>query len=193
MKDTDFSKYIDNSVNTINSIKEHSNTISEMIDGLHDCFKNGGKILIAGNGGSHSDAEHFAGELICTYKNKERSALPAVCLGSNVASITAWSNDFNYESIFSRQIESIGSKNDILFLLSTSGGNKITGQSMNIINAAEVGIKNGLTIFSLVGNGGGELSKISHKSIVINSEVTSHIQEAHITIIHLLCESFEKL
>ncbi len=82
------------------------------------------KILVAGNGGSSSDADHFVGELVCTYKNRLRKSIPAISLSSNSAIITAWSNDFNFSTVYERQLSSLGAKEDLLILLSTSGGNK---------------------------------------------------------------------
>ena len=86
-------------------------------------LKNGNKILIAGNGGSAADAQHFAGELTCTFKDKNRKAYQAICLMDNIAALSAWGNDFKYETFVERQLKALGLRDDILFLLSTSGGN----------------------------------------------------------------------
>lgn len=174
------------------------NTLNEQIDNIDLISKiiinklnNGNKILIAGNGGSASDAQHFAGELTCTFKDRNRQAYPAICLMDNSAALSAWGNDFNFDSFIERQLKALGSSEDILFLLSTSGGNLDNNQSLNLINASIYAKKNNILVISLVGKNGGELYKISDHSIRVNSNITSHIQEAHIAIIHYICNLLE--
>lgn len=154
-------------------------------------LKKNKKLLIAGNGGSYSDAQHFSGELTCTFKSRTRDAYSAISLLDNSAALSAWANDFNYNSFLVRQIEALGSKGDILFLLSTSGGNLKLKKSVNLIDAAEYAKNHNILVISLVGGDGGELYKISDYSLKVNSYTTSHIQEAHIAIIHYICELLE--
>ncbi len=158
--------------------------ISEMIAGL---AKNKSKILIAGNGGSCADAEHFSGELVCTFKDRDRLGIPAISLASNPAAITAWANDFEYNTFFKRQVEALGNRGDILFLISTGGGDRASGASMNLVYAAEAASLIGIKVVSLVGKGGGILDETSDISINVKSDVTSLIQEAHISLIHCIC------
>ena len=178
---------------TIKSINDNISSISNMALGIYKSQLAGGKLLIGGNGGSSADAQHFAGEMTCTYKDPNRRAFSAISLTTNASAITAWANDFGFDSYFSRQVKAHGKPGDILFLISTGGGDRERGYSMNLVHAADVALEMGLTLYSLVGKTGGELSKISHEYIVVQSNATSHIQEAHITIIHSICESLDEL
>ena len=178
---------------TIKSINDNISSISNMALGIYKSQLAGGKLLIGGNGGSSADAQHFAGEMTCTYKDPNRRAFSAISLTTNASAITAWANDFGFDSYFSRQVKAHGKPGDILFLISTGGGDREKGYSMNLVHAADVALALGLKLYSLVGKTGGELSKISHEYIVVQSGATSHIQEAHITIIHSICESLDEL
>ena len=173
------------------SLDDQIDQINSITKGIFDSFTNGGKILIAGNGGSNSDAEHFAGELTCTYKNSKRIGFPAISLGNNSSAITAWGNDFGFETYFQRQVHSLGNKNDILFLISTGGGNLEKKISLNLILAANEAKQKNMKVFSIIGKSGGELEKISDEFVKVKSFETSHIQEAHIAIIHYICESLD--
>tara|TARA_A100001015_G_scaffold281039_1_gene343879 strand:- start:1132 stop:1701 length:570 start_codon:yes stop_codon:yes gene_type:complete len=183
--------YFEDSARVIKSLLSHEKKIISIIKTIKDCIAKNKKILVAGNGGSSSDADHFVGELVCTYKNRNRSSVPAISLTSNSAIITAWANDFDFSTVFERQLSSLGIKGDLLILLSTSGGNKKKNQSINLINVAHRAKKMGIKTISLLGNKGGDLKKISDISLIIDSNKTSHIQEAHITILHYLCEHLE--
>lgn len=192
MNKNSFKNYITSSSLVIKSLLREEEKINNIINNIKNCIKKNKKILIAGNGGSSSDADHFAGELVCTYKKKSRKSIPAISLSSNSAIITAWSNDFNFSTVYERQVSSIGNKGDLLILLSTSGGNKAKKLSINLIKAAIKAKKKGIKVISLIGKDGGELKKISDLSLIIKSNLTSHIQEAHITILHYICEQLEK-
>ncbi len=184
--------YLESSA-TIKAINSHIDSISKMALGIYKNQLKGGKILIGGNGGSCADAQHFAGEMTCTYKDPDRRAFSAISLTANSSAITAWANDFGFDSYFSRQVKAHGKPGDILFLISTGGGDRNKGYSMNLVNAADLALEMGLTLYSLVGKTGGELSKLSHEYIIVPSNATSHVQEAHITIIHSICESIDEL
>lgn len=184
----DIKKYIKSSNQTIISLCKDKNKIKFIAKKIINTFNNKGKILICGNGGSCADASHFVGELTCTFEKMNRKALPAIDLNSNFAALTAWSNDFDYTTFLERQIDALGKKNDILFLISTGGGNLKEGISLNLIKAAKIAKKNKLKVFSLLGKSGGELKKISSDSIIVKSYQTSHIQEAHIVIMHIICK-----
>lgn len=185
--------YFENSAIVIKSLADEEKKIKLIIKNIRHSINRNKKILVAGNGGSSSDADHFAGELVCTYKNRSRKSIPAISLSSNTAIVTAWANDFSFSTVYERQISSIGRKGDLLILLSTSGGDKKKNQSINLINAAIKAKKMGIKVISLVGNNGGDLKKVSDISLIIKSNLTSHIQEAHISILHYLCEELESL
>ncbi len=146
------------------------------------------KILVVGNGGSSADADHFVGELTCTYSSRKRSAHSAISLSSSSPGLTAWGNDFGFETYFERQIKAHGRRGDLLVCISTGGGDKASKASMNIVLAAIEAKKRGIEIISLIGKGGGELKKISDLHIHISSNKTSYIQEAHMSILHCVCE-----
>ena len=184
--------YFINSSEVMLSISKQIDDINEIARNIYNSQKKGGKLLIAGNGGSSADADHFAGEMTCTYSNPKRRPFNAISLSSNSAAVTAWANDFGFDSYFERQLDAYAKKGDILFLLSTGGGNLKKGYSMNLVKAAKLALKKKIKLYSLVGKTGGELHKISNISIKIDSFITSHIQEAHIAIIHYICETLEK-
>ncbi len=141
----------------------------------------GGKILITGNGGSAADASHFAGEMIVRLSSdKNRQSLPAIALCVDPAVMTAAANDYGYDRIFSRQVEGLGNKGDMLFVMSTSGN------STNIIKAVQVAKEQGMISVGLLGGTGGKLAKLVDRAIVIPHPSTQRIQEEHIFIIHLL-------
>ena len=187
----DYKKYIENLKISIDDIETKKESIDKISETLVECFKNGNKLLVCGNGGSCSDASHFVGELTCTYKNKNKRGLPAIDLGSSMTALTAWGNDFSFETFFERQVKALGKPNDILFCISTGGGNKEQNVSMNIVHAAKYAKENNMKVISLIGKSGGELKKISDISFVAKANETSHVQETHIIILHMLCEKID--
>ncbi len=144
-------------------------------------LKNGGKVLIFGNGGSAADSQHFAAELVGRFL-KERKALGAIALSVNTSTLTAIANDYGYETSFARQVEALGKKGDIAFGISTSGNSK------NVIAAVKKARELGLKTIGLLGCDGGDIAKICDIPIVVGSKDTPRVQESHITIIHILCE-----
>ena len=194
MSITIIGKHFLESSKVILSLQNFEKEIKEIVESILKCDKNKKKILVAGNGGSCSDAEHFAGELLCTFNKKNRKSFSAIPLTSPSSALTAWCNDFEFESFFKRQVDAHGKEGDILFLLSTGGGN-LTGSkaSANLVYAAEEGINKKMKIISLVGKGGGELQKISDICINVESQNTAYIQEAHMSILHCICEMLDNL
>ncbi len=163
---------------SIAKIEEASIAISESI-------KNGGKVISCGNGGSHCDAMHFAEELTGRYRENRR-ALPAICI-SDPSHISCVSNDFGYEFIFSRYIEGLGNKGDVLLGISTSGN------SGNIINAVKAAKEKGMTTIVLSGKDGGKLAPLADIEIrVPHFGYADRIQEVHIKVIHILMLLIEK-
>lgn len=156
-------------------------------------IKSNNKIFVYGNGGSFADASHFVGELTATYSSKERKPLPFFLLGSNLAAVTGWSNDFNFNDYISREFIALSNKNDVLILFSTSGGDLKKSKSINLIKLAKTAKLKKIYVIALLGNNGGELKKIVNKSIIVNSNKTGSIQETHKIIFHSICETFENL
>jgi len=163
------------------------NKIPEILDiaeAFISCLKKGGKIIFFGNGGSAADSQHLAAELIGRFK-KDRGALAAIALTTNTSIITSLSNDYGYEIVFAKQIEGLGNKNDLAIGISTSG------KAKNVIAAIKQAKKMGIKTIAFTGSDGGELSKIADISFVVPSQTTARIQEAHITLGHVICELVE--
>jgi phosphoheptose isomerase len=149
---------------------------------MSECIRAQGKILICGNGGSASDSLHFSGEMIGRFM-RERRPLPALALPADVATLTAIGNDYGFDHVFSRGVEAFGKKGDLLFALSTSG------QSPNILRAAEKARDLGLGVVALTGKDGGALAGLADFHLNVSEGKTSAaIQEVHIQVIHLLVE-----
>lgn len=159
--------------------------IERAAERIIDCIRGGGKILVFGNGGSAADSQHFAAEMVVRFK-KERKAFPCIALTCDSSVLTANSNDYGFETIFSRQIEALGSKGDICLAISTSGN------SPNVLMAAETALSKGLGVIALTGSDGGSLADIADISIFVTAGDTAKIQQVHITVIHVLCELIEE-
>jgi phosphoheptose isomerase len=144
------------------------------------------QLLVCGNGGSASDAQHLAAELVGRFKRPGRGGLPALALGSDVATLTAWANDVGYDEVFARQVEAFGRRGDVLLGISTSG------RSRNVIRAFSEARRLGLRTIGLLGCDGGELRELSDVALVVPSSDTQHIQAVHVVLIHLLCELIEE-
>ena len=147
-------------------------------------LKNGGKVILFGNGGSAADSQHMAAELIGRFK-KERRAIAAIALTTNTSILTAIANDYGYDVVFSRQIEALGKAGDVAIGLSTSGGSK------NVVAAIEKARSMGLKAIGLTGAGGGAMKDICDVLITVGSKNTPRIQESHVLIGHIICELVE--
>lgn len=160
--------------------------ISDIAGSVVGALRDGGKILICGNGGSASDALHIAGELVGRFQ-KERKAYATIALNADVATMTAIANDFGYASVFSRQVEGLATDKDILIGISTSGN------SDNIIRAFEKMHEIGGKTVLLSGRDGGKLKAMADLALVVPCNVTAHIQEAHECVYHILCGLVEDM
>jgi D-sedoheptulose 7-phosphate isomerase len=159
--------------------------IAQIAQLMIDCLKKDGKVIVFGNGGSASDSQHIAAELVGRFK-KDRSALAAIALTTNTSILTSLANDYGYDVVFSRQVEALGKKNDVVLGISTSG--KAKNVALGIKQAKKMGIK---TVV-LSGGDGGDIVKLADVSLVVPSKITARIQEAHITIAHIICEMIEQ-
>ena len=168
------------SLETSGYIAEVENVEKELLRSL----ASDGKILLAGNGGSAADAQHFAGELVGRFL-KERKALPAISLCVDPTTVTCISNDYGYENVFARQIEALGNEGDVFIGISTSGNSK------NIIAAAKVAHERKIKVICLLGNDGGALRNLCDYALIVPSDSTPRIQEIHTFTIHILCEKIE--
>ena len=177
---------IQNSISTKEKILENSQLIDQ-IENLAKIslksLKNGGKIILAGNGGSFADAQHISAEFTSRYMF-DRDSLPSICLGANSSSISAIGNDYGFDQVFARELFSIGNSRDIFIPISTSGNSK------NIIEAVKVAKEKKIQTVALTGETGGELAKMV-ETIKVPSNITGRIQESHIMIGHIVCEIVE--
>lgn len=180
------------------SLREHQEVISSL-EGLEQdlnflcerlalTLRGGNKVLIAGNGGSASDAQHFAAELTGGFEIAGRRGLAAIALTTDSSALTSIANDFGFNKIFTRQLEALGRPGDLFIGISTSGN------SDNILDAVQYANQNQIEAFALTGKGGGQLnSLLCDRNIVVDSRSTARIQEAHILIIHHLCDYLDRL
>ena len=159
--------------------------VKGIADLIIESLKKGGKVILFGNGGSAADAQHIAAEFIGRFK-KDRTALAAISLTTNTSVLTSLANDYGYEVVFAKQIEALGQKNDIAIGISTSG------KAKNVALGIKQARKNGLKTIALTGGDGGELAKLADVSFVVPSPITARVQEAHITIGHIICELVEQ-
>lgn len=161
--------------------------IESAINMIVSAFKSGNKLLICGNGGSAADSQHFAAEFTGRYE-MERKPLPAIALTTDTSALTAIGNDYSYDVIFSKQVEALGVKGDILFAISTSGN------SANVIRAIESAKQKGMTIIGLTGKDGGKIAKLlGGHDVNICAAVarTARIQEIHILVLHTICDAVD--
>ena len=179
-------KAISESIELKEKLKEFSNRIYEVATVISEAIRDGKKVIIFGNGGSAADSQHFATELVCRFE-KTRPGIKAIALNTNSSLITATGNDFGFEEIFSRQVEVLGEKGDIAIGITTSGN------SENIIRAIDRAKEKGLITVALSGRDGGRMKGRADYEIIVPGKRTSRIQEAHILIIHILCEIIEKI
>ncbi|MDP2695936.1 MAG: SIS domain-containing protein [bacterium] len=179
---------IERSIEVKRAILNNEQLLSDLeraIAHISSAFKEGNKILVAGNGGSAADAQHFAAELVADFI-KGQKAYPVIALTTDTSILTAWSNDHEFNSVFARQIEALGKKGDIFFAISTSGNSK------NLIKAAKQAKQMGFKTIGLLGKGGGQLKDLSDIALIMPSDNTPRIQEAHIMLIHIICEAIVK-
>ena len=169
------------------TVEAISDRIAQAAARAAQTLDNDGKILICGNGGSASDAQHFAAELVCRYE-RDRKALAAIALTADTAVLTAAGNDYDFSKIFSRQVQALGRSGDLLVAITTSG------QSDNVSLAVETALEMGVQVVALTGKDGGKLAPlIANKGLELRvpSAVTARIQEAHAIIIHCICDLVE--
>lgn len=161
--------------------KKNAALVVQSAEAIVEAFKAGGKLLVAGNGGSAADAQHLAAEFVNRFEI-ERPPLPALALTTDSSNITSIGNDYSFDQIFSKQVRALGKGNDVFLAISTSGN------SPNITKAVEVAKSMGIKVIALTGKGGGDLAKKADILLNVDAKVTARIQEVHITVCHILCE-----
>lgn len=168
----------------VESVLDLEVPLNEAVERIRQTFANSGRVFICGNGGSASDAQHFAAELTGRYK-QDRPGYPAIALTTDTSALTAIGNDYGYDAVFSRQLESLASPGDCLIAISTSGN------SSNVIQAVEAARNKQLSTVGLLGRDGGRLAAMVDIALTVPVDLTARIQEVHIFILHLICEAFE--
>ncbi len=180
-------EYLEESIAVLENAKQSIglNTIDNAIDTVVAALTEGKPLLVCGNGGSATDAMHITGELVGRFL-KERQALKAICLADNVAVLTAWSNDYSYETVFARQVEAYGEKGAVLLGITTSGTSK------NVLAAFEAAAKLGMKTIALTGEGGAHLDSRVDYLLAVPSRHTPFIQQVHVCLYHYFCREIEK-
>ena len=159
-------------------------TVAQIAEELARVIQRGNKLILCGNGGSASDALHFAGEIVGRFQ-KERSAWSAIVLNADVATMTAIANDYGYDDLFARQTEGHVRPDDLFIGISTSGN------SENVLRAVKVAKKGGAKTAALLGKDGGQIAKEVDYPVIVSCNTTARVQESHICIIHSICEIVE--
>jgi len=181
----------------VRSLEDHLESLKTLLDTkleliqqtgelICQTLNTGNKILLCGNGGSAADAQHIAAELVGRYE-RHRRAWPAIALTTDTSALTAISNDFGYEEVFARQVQALALENDLLIAISTSGG------SLNVLRAVEAAKEIGCKTVALGGGDGGPLASLCDYALIVPSNRTARVQEAHITIGHLWCEMVDAM
>ena len=175
---------IDGSIETLQSLKKIEPEIARAAEMIEQCLRAGNKLLVCGNGGSASDAAHFATELVVRFA-KDRRAYPAVCLTGDGGLLTAAANDYGFDEIFARQVAAFGLEGDVLIVLTTSG------KSKNVQRALEEAKSRKLKTVAFLGRDGGSTIGLADVDLLVASASTARIQEAHTLLLHVLCETVE--
>jgi D-sedoheptulose 7-phosphate isomerase len=163
-----------------NSIRNNIKGLIRLAEKIATAFTNDGKVMLCGNGGSAADAQHIAAEFINRFE-MERPPLPALALTTDTSVITCIGNDYSFDEIFSKQVKALGLEGDVLLAISTSGN------SINVLNAAEAAKAQEIYVCGLTGGDGGKLKEIADSCLVVESRSTARIQETHILMGHIIC------
>src|SRR5438477_10866163 len=169
---------------TLQSLADLEAQVEKASDLIEQCLRAGNKLLVCGNGGSATDAAHFATELVVRFA-KDRRAYPAICLASDGGLLTAAANDYGFDEIFARQVAAFGQPGDVLICLTTSG------KSKNVKRALEEAKMRKLKTIGFLGRGGGSTTGIADVELLIRGDSIARIQEAHQLLLHVLCEIIE--
>jgi len=172
------------SARVIAGLSDQLDAIARVAGAVVKCLDEGGTLYTCGNGGSAAEAMHLSEELIGRYRS-DRHAKRAVCLNADPAALTCIANDFGFESVFSRQCEALLEPGDALAVLSTSG------ESANVVGALRTARARGATTIGLLGRGGGAAAPLCDHAVIVADDDAARIQEAHLVVVHLICEAVE--
>lgn len=179
--------YLDETIAVLRAVQDHNleGELARATEITASALAKGLPVLVCGNGGSASDAMHIAGELVGRFR-RERRGFNVIALSANPAVLTAWANDYDYRSVFARQVEAHGRRGGVLLGISTSGN------SGNVVAALRVARETGMSTIGMTGQGGGAMTELCDVLLAVPSRVTPHIQEGHICLYHHLCDRIEE-
>lgn len=182
---THFKKSLAAAIETMQAAEVHEGKIVEVAAVIEKALLTGNKLMLCGNGGSAADAAHIATEFTCRFKG-DRRAYPAMALAADGGLITAISNDYDFQEVFSRQVEAFGKKGDVLLVISTSG------KSRNLLDAIEEARRREMTTIALLGRAGGFTKGAAEIEILVDGDETARIQEAQKFLLHVICEMVDE-
>jgi len=181
---SNLNRAIDDLVRTLESLKNLEPEVTRATGLIEECLGAGNKLLVCGNGGSATDASHFATEFVVRFA-KDRRAFPAICLAGDAGILTAAGNDYGFDEIFARQVAAFGAQGDVLICLTTSG------KSKNVVRALQEAKARQMKTISFLGRDGGSTVGIADLDLLVKSDSTARVQEAHQLLLHVLCEIIE--
>jgi phosphoheptose isomerase len=184
VKDFDLTTAIAEHRAAVDSVAGMEAALHKAVALIRDCFAAGRRLFICGNGGSAADAQHFAAELTGRFE-RERRGYPAIALTTDTSALTSIGNDYGFEQIFARQLQALAAKDDVLVAISTSGN------SPNVLKAVEQARALGAHSIGLLGRDGGACAELVDIALTVNASRTARVQEAHVLILHLLCEGLD--
>lgn len=181
-------RQLGHTIATLNAVRSNEpllHALTEAAQAVASSMQQGGKLLVAGNGGSAADAQHLVAEFVSRLM-QNRAAMPALALTTDTSILTAIGNDFSYDNVFERQVEALGKSGDVFLGISTSGNAK------NLVKALEMARGKGLTTVGFLGNNGGTMAPLCDHAVIVPSNVTMHIQECHLALEHIFCMLVER-
>ena len=181
---SNLNRAIDDLVRTLESLKNLEPEVTRATGLIEECLRAGNKLLVCGNGGSATDASHFATEFVVRFA-KDRRAFPAICLAGDAGILTAAGNDYGFDEIFARQVAAFGAQGDVLICLTTSG------KSKNVVRALQEAKARQMKTIAFLGRDGGSTVGIADLDLLVKSDSTARVQEAHQLLLHVLCEIIE--
>jgi len=181
-----FLSAVDEHCDVMSKLKSDTQAIEQANELIISTLRSGKKLMLCGNGGSAADSQHIAAEFVVRY-SKERQALPAIALTTDTSILTAHSNDYDFSTVFSRQLEALGTEGDCLIAISTSGN------SANIIEAVKSAKLRGIKTIGMTGSNGGDLKGLVDINIAAPTDITARVQEVHILVAHWWCESVDSV
>ena len=181
---SNLNRAIDDLVRTLESLKNLEPEVTRATGLIEECLRAGNKLLVCGNGGSATDASHFATEFVVRFA-KDRRAFPAICLAGDAGILTAAGNDYGFDEIFARQVAAFGAEGDVLICLTTSG------KSKNVLRALQEAKARQMKTIAFLGRDGGSTVGIADLDLLVKSDSTARVQEAHQLLLHVLCEIIE--